>query len=134
MEAAKWEYKHTSRYSCYYTVNVEERLRTEGYQKPPKAFSFSYLGLKHPSSSSSLTPRHSTTLTDTRGDLLGSHRLITVNITLHTWNSTALGALPDVMSMLCRSSSSLLIFSSSSFCTVSKSNSFSLCTNTQTNS
>lgn len=39
--------------------------------------------------------------------------------------------IPDVISMLCRSSSSLLIFSSSSFCTVSKSNSFSLCTNPQ---
>lgn len=33
--------------------------------------------------------------------------------------------------MLCRSSSSLLIFSSSSFWTVSKSNSFSLCADTQ---
>lgn len=33
---------------------------------------------------------------------------------------------PDVMSILCRSSSSLLIFSSSSLCTVSNSSSFSL--------
>lgn len=43
-------------------------------------------------------------------------------------NTTRCPRLPDVMSMLCRSSSSLLIFSSSSFWTVSKSNSFSLCT------
>lgn len=38
--------------------------------------------------------------------------------------------LPDVISMLCLSSSSLLIFSSSSLCTVSNSSSFSLCIQT----
>lgn len=38
--------------------------------------------------------------------------------------------IPEVISMLCLSSSSLLIFSSSSLCTVSNSSSFSLCRHT----
>lgn len=50
-----------------------------------------------------------------------------------TWCKVCdLSAPPDVISMLCRSSSSLLIFSSSSLWTVSKSSSFSLCMQTRT--
>ena len=60
-----------SRQSFYY--KCKEQLRKEGYQKPPKAFSSSYLGLERPSSSSSLIPRHSITLTDTQGKLSDRH-------------------------------------------------------------
>lgn len=103
-------------------------LRHKGYQKPQKVASSSYLDLKHLAFSSSQTAHHSTALNKDKMTQRHCEKLRRLCGAKHT----AVTALPDVMSMLCLSSSSLLIFSSSSLCTVSNSSSFSLCSHTHT--
>lgn len=140
LQTSQWE----SQMQVLVISTVTEGLTVEGYQTPLKVVSSSYLGLKHHFSSSFLKPHRSTTLTDRQ---MKTFNVWTENY-IWSWGivicsyycnpkcavfsfpymtSQWLCALPDVISMLCLSSSSLRIFSSSSLCTVSNSSSFSLC-------